>query len=147
MSLLFISDDQNTGASASASVLPVNIQGWSLLRLTGLNSLLFKGLSGVFSITMFWRHQFFGILPSLWSRSHNHTWPLGGPEPWLYGPLLAEQCHHFLAKKQSSSNFMAAVTICSDFRAQAEEICHYFHLFPFYLPWSNGARCHDLSFF
>ena len=37
MSCLFISDDQNTGASASASVLPVNIQGWSLLRLTGLS--------------------------------------------------------------------------------------------------------------
>ena len=37
-------------------------------------------------------------------------------------------------------------TICSDFGAQEEEICHYFPLFPFYLPWNNGARCHDLSF-
>ena len=34
---------------------------------------------------------------------------------------------------------MAAV-ICSDFRSPKEEICHYFHFFPFYLPWSNGAR-------
>ena len=42
---------------------------------------------------------------------------------------------------------MALVTICSDFRAQKEEICHYFHLFPFYLPCSNGAGCHDISFF
>ena len=42
---------------------------------------------------------------------------------------------------------MAAVTICSDFRAQGEEICHYFHLSPFYLPSSNGATCHDLNFF
>ena len=42
---------------------------------------------------------------------------------------------------------MAAVTIHSDFRAQEEEICYYFHFFPFCLPWSNGARCHDLSFF
>ena len=42
---------------------------------------------------------------------------------------------------------MAAVSIRSDFRAQEEEICHYFHLFPFCLPWSNGARCHNLSFF
>ena len=32
------------------------------------------------------------------------------------------------------------------FRYQEEEICHYFQLFPFCLPWSNGARCHDLSF-
>ena len=39
-------------------------------------------------------------------------------------------CHCFPAKKQSSSDFMAAVIICSDFGAQEEEICHYFHLFP-----------------
>ena len=41
---------------------------------------------------------------------------------------------------------MATVTICSDSGAQEEEICHYFHLFTFYLPCSNGAGCHDLSF-
>ena len=42
---------------------------------------------------------------------------------------------------------MAAVTDCRDFGAQGEEICHYFHLFPICLPWSNGARCYDLSVF
>ena len=41
---------------------------------------------------------------------------------------------------------MAAVTICCHFRAQEEEICHCFHWFPFYLPWSNGTGCQDLSF-
>ena len=46
-----------------------------------------------------------------------------------------------------SSDFMAEVTIHSDFRAKEEEICHYFHRFSLYLPWSNGARCHNLSFF
>ena len=64
MSQLFTSDEQNTGASASASLLPVNIQDWSPLRLTGLISLLSKGFSGVFASARFWRHQFFGILPS-----------------------------------------------------------------------------------
>ena len=64
VSRLFASDDQNTGASASASVLPVNIQGWSSLRLTGLISLLSKGLSGVFSSSTVQKHQFFSILPS-----------------------------------------------------------------------------------
>ena len=44
MSHLLASDDQNTWASASASVLPVNIQGWSPLRLAGFISLLSKGL-------------------------------------------------------------------------------------------------------
>ena len=49
MNPLFVRGDQNTGASASASVLPVNIQGWLRLRLIGLISLLPKWLSGVFS--------------------------------------------------------------------------------------------------
>ena len=49
---------KNTGASASASVLPVNNQGWSPLILTGLISLLCKGLSGVFSSITVQRHQF-----------------------------------------------------------------------------------------
>ena len=49
--------------------------------------------------------------------------------------------------RSNCSDFMSAVTIHSDFRAQEEEICHYVHLFLFYLPWSNGAECHDLSFF
>ena len=41
---------------------------------------------------------------------------------------------------------MAAVTICSDFGAQANKVCHYFHCFPIYLPWSDRTRCHDLIF-
>ena len=76
MSRLFPSYGQNTGTSASvsSSVLPVNIQGWSPLRLTGLIPLLSEGLSWVFSSTVIQSHQFLGILPSLRSSSHNHTW-------------------------------------------------------------------------
>ena len=51
MSQLFASDDQNTGVSASASVLPMSIWGWFPSRLTDSISLLSKGLSGVFSST------------------------------------------------------------------------------------------------
>ena len=75
MSWLFASGDQNTGVSASASVIPMSIQGWFLLKLTCLISLLSKGLSRVFSSTTVGTHQFFGSLPSLWSSSHNHTRP------------------------------------------------------------------------
>ena len=71
-----LENDQN---SASASVLPLNIQDWFPFRLTGLISLLSKALSGVFSSTTVRRHQFFGGLPSLWSSSHNRMWPLGRP--------------------------------------------------------------------
>ena len=56
MSQLFTSGGQRIGASASASVLPMNIQGWFPLGLTGLISLLSKGLSGVFSGTTVWKH-------------------------------------------------------------------------------------------
>ena len=41
---------------------------------------------------------------------------------------------------------MAAVTVCSDFRAQENQVSHCFHCFPIYLPWSDGTRCHDLVF-
>ena len=58
MSWLFASDGQSTGASASASILPMNIQGWFPLRLTGLISLLSKGLSRVFSSTTVQKHSF-----------------------------------------------------------------------------------------
>ena len=43
--------------------------------------------------------------------------------------------------KQSSSDFIAALAIHRDFRAQEEEMCHCFHITPFYLPWSNGSGC------
>ena len=90
MSQLFASDDQNTGVSASTSVLPRSIQGWFPLRLTGLISLLSKELSGVSSSTTVQKHQFFGTLPSVPSSSHNCTWPLGRPKTRLHGPLSAE---------------------------------------------------------
>ena len=70
VSQLFISGGQSIGASASASVLPVSIQGWFPLELTGLISLLSRGLSRVFSNTTVQKHQFFGAQPSLGSNSH-----------------------------------------------------------------------------
>ena len=45
-----------------------------------------------------------------------------------------------------SFNFMAAVTICSDFGAEENKICHCFHFSSIYLPWNDGTRCHDLIF-
>ena len=43
-----------------------------------------------------------------------------------------------------SFNFMAAVTICSDFGAQENKACHCFRCFPIYLPWSDGTGCHEM---
>ena len=79
MSWLLASGSQSIGASASASVLPMNIQSWFPLGLTGLISLLSKGLSRVFSSTTVWKHQFFSAQPSLQSKSHIHTWLIEKP--------------------------------------------------------------------
>ena len=77
MSQMFVSADQNTGASASSSVMMMNIQGWSPLRLTSLISLLSKELSGVFSSTTVQRHRFFGA-------PHLH-----------YCPVFTTACDHW----------------------------------------------------
>ena len=69
----FLPGGQSTGASASASVLSMNIQDLFPLGLTGLISLQPKGLSRVFSNTTVQNHQFFGAQPFLWSNSHTHT--------------------------------------------------------------------------
>ena len=74
VSYLFASSGQSTGISASASVLPMNIQDWFPLRWMGWISLQFKGLSKVFSNSTVQEHQFFGAQPSLRSNSHTHTW-------------------------------------------------------------------------
>ena len=79
MSHLFISGGQSIGASASASVLSTNIQGWFPLELTDLISFLSKGLLRVFSSITIWKLQFFSTQPSLQSNSHIHTWPQEKP--------------------------------------------------------------------
>ena len=69
ISQLFASCTQSIGASPSATIFPMNIQGLFLLELTDVMSLQFKGLSRVFSSTTHQKHQFFGSQPSLWSSN------------------------------------------------------------------------------
>ena len=78
MSQSFTWGGQSIGVSASASVLPMNTQGWSL-EWTGWISLQSKGLSRVFSNTTVQKHQFFRAQPSSQSNSHIHTWLLEKP--------------------------------------------------------------------
>ena len=79
VSQFFPSGGQSTRASASVSVLPMNIQDWFPLGLTVLTSLQSKGFSRVFSNTTVQKYQFFSLQPSLWSKSHIHTWLLEKP--------------------------------------------------------------------
>ena len=79
VSQLFAWGGQSIGVSASASVLPMNTQDWSLLEWTAWISLQSKGLSRVFSNTTVQKHQFFCAQLSSQSNSHIHTWPLEKP--------------------------------------------------------------------
>ena len=78
-SQLFASGGWNIGATASASVLPMDIQDWFPLGWTGVISLRSKGLSRVFSSTTVPKHLSFGTEASLWSNSHICTWLLEKP--------------------------------------------------------------------
>ena len=71
MSQLYATGGQSF--EASASVLPMNIQSWIPLGLTGWSSLLFKVLSRVFFSTTVWKHHFLNAQASLWSNSHIST--------------------------------------------------------------------------
>ena len=74
MSQFFASGGQSIGVSASASVVPMDVQDWFPLGWTGWISLQSKGLSRVFSNTTIQKHQFFGAQLSVWSSFHIHTW-------------------------------------------------------------------------
>ena len=79
MNQFFTSGGQSIGDSASASVLPMNIQNWFPLGWTGWISLQSKGLSRVVSNTTVEKHPFFSAQLSSQSNSHIHTWPLEKP--------------------------------------------------------------------
>jgi len=156
MSWLITSGSQSIRASTSASVLPVNIQGWFPLELSSWISLQSKGLSRAFSSTRIQKHQFFSTQPSLWFISHIHTCLLKKPLALTIQPFvrkvmslifntLSRSVIAFLPRSKRHI-FVAAVTVCSAFGAQENEICHRFYFSLFYLPSSDGTGFHDLSF-
>ena len=81
-----------------------------------------------------------------WKTIALTIWIFVGKVISLLFNTLSKVCHSFPSKGQESFNFMATVTICSDLGAQENKTCHCYHLFPFYLPWRDGTKSHDLSF-
>ena len=90
VSQFFTWGGQSIGVSASAPELPMNIQDWFPLGLTGWISLQSKGLSRVFSNTPVQKHQFFSAQFSLYFNSHIHTSFLEAPWLWLDRTLFAK---------------------------------------------------------
>ena len=148
MSWFFASGDQSIGASASASVLPMNIQGWVPLGLTGLISVQSKSLLQHQNLkaSILWLSAFFMV---------QHSYPY-----MTIGKTVALTMHTFVGKMISlpfnilsrflitfipSSKCLLISWLPSQFWS-LNKICHCFHFFPSYLPQSDGTRCHDLSF-
>ena len=73
-------------------------------------------------------------------------WTFLGKVMSLLFNMLCRLVITFLPRTKCLFNFMAAVTICSDFGAPENKVSHCFHCFPIYLPWSDGTWYHDLSF-
>ena len=153
MSQFFASGRQSIGVSVSALVLPMNIQDWFPLGWTGCISFQSKGLARVFSNTTVQKHRCFSAQISLIVQL-SHPYMTTGKNialtRWIFFgkvmPLFSTcwyVAHNFSSKEQASFNFMAAVTICSDFGVQKNKVCLYFHCFPIYLPWSDGTGCHE----
>ena len=151
-SKLFASGGQSIGASASASVFPVNIQGWFPLGLTGLISVEFKGLERVFFNITVWKHlalSFFMVQCSHPDMTTGKTialteWTFVGKAMSLLSNMLSRLAIAFLPRVKRL-NLMAAVTIHCVFGVQKNKVCHYFHFSPINMSWSDGAKCHDLS--
>ena len=146
-SQVFESDNQNIGASTSATVLPMNIQGWLPLGLTGLN-LQLEWHSRIFSTTI-GKYQFFSTWSSLWSTSHIHTWLQEKPELWLYRPLSTKWCFCFLicylccprfpSNEHVSFNFHGCSHSLKVFWSPRKSVIASIFL-PLYLPWSDGTE-------
>ena len=90
MNRLFASGSPSIGASTSASVLTMNIQGWFPLGKTGLISLPSKGLSKVFSSTTVRRHQFFSDLNLIEDKINEWIYSLPQWNEWMCKFLLSQ---------------------------------------------------------
>ena len=154
MSQFFASGSQSIVSSVSALELPMNIQGWFPSGLTGLISLQSMG-SQVVSRTV-WKHQFFWCsVFFIVKLSHPHM-PTGKTIALTRRAfvskvmaLLFNMLSRFVRAFLPRSKHLLVSWLQSPspvFLEPKKIVSHYFHCFPIYLPWSDGARCHDLSF-
>ena len=157
MSQFFTSAGQSIGVTASASVLPMNIQNWFPLGWTGWISLQSKGLSRVFSNTTVQKHQFFGTQLSLSSNSHIHTWLLEKPYLWTRRTFVGKAMSLLLnmlfrlvitflprSKRLLISWLQSPSAVILEPRKIKSLIVSI--VSPSNCHGSDGTRCHDLSF-
>ena len=170
MSQFFPSGGQSIGVSASASVFPMNIQDWFPLGRTGWISLQSKGLSKVFSNTIvqsinslalsflysptltsicdYWKnHSFVGKVMSLLFNMLSRLVIAFLPRSnyllisWLTSPSAV-----ILEPPKIKSVSIVSPSICHLSTVFCVQKLNLWYLLKNHLPWSDGTRCHDLSF-
>ena len=156
ISQFFASGGLSFGASASPSVLPMNIQDWFPLGLTGLISLQSKGLSRVFSNTsskasVLWCSAFFIVQLSYLYMTTGKTIALTrrtffGKVTSLLLTRLSRLVVAFLPRSKRLLISWLQSPSAVILEPHQNKVSHCFHGFPIYLPWSDGIGCCDLSF-
>ena len=155
MSQLFTSGDQSIGASALVSVIPMNIQGWSPLRLTGLIPAVQGSLKSLFQ-----HHSSKASslqCSSIFIVQLSHTYMTTGKTIALTKPtfvskvisLLFNMLSRFIIAFLPRSKRQLIPWLQSPSAVILEPkkiVCHSFHSFPIYLPWSDGTGCLILVF-
>ena len=144
--------------SFSFSISPSNEHpGLITFRMDWLDLLAVQATLNSLLQTMVQKHQFFEAQLSSQSNSHIHTWTLEKPLPWLDGPLLANLMSLLLNMlsrlvitflPRSKGLLISWLQSPSAVMLEPKKIKvqHCFHCFLIYFPWSDGTRCHDLSF-
>ena len=151
-SRLFTSGGQSIRASASASVLPMNIQDWFPLHLTVLISLLSKGSQESSPEPQFKSTN--SLVPLLWSNSHKTTgktialtvWTFVGKVMSLLFNTLSRFIIAFLPRSMClwiSWLQSPSAVILEPKKIKSVTVSIFS---PIYLPWSDGTRCLELSF-
>ena len=160
VSWLFESGGQSIGASASATVLAMNVQGWFPLGLTGLIPLQSKGLLEGKKKSLLQYHNLKGLIlqhSAFFMVQLSHLYMILKNHSFDYMDLCQQSYvsafntlfrfviaflprikHLLISWVQSTSTVIL--------EPRNNKICHYFCFFPFCLSWSDGTRCHDLSF-
>ena len=156
MSQLFAWGGQSIGVSASTSVLPVNTQDWSPLGWTGWISLQSKGLKSLLQhhsakASILRCSAFFTV-----QLSHSYMTPgktialtrrtFVGKVMSLLFHMLSRLVITFLprSKRLLISRLQSPSAVILE--PPQIKVWHCFHCLPIYFPWSDGTRCHDLSF-
>ena len=149
MSRFFTWGGQSIGVSASASVLARNIQDWSPLGWTGWISLLSKWLSRV-SPTLQFKSNSSLVLNFLYMTSGKTIAltrrTLVGKVMSVLFTMLSRLVIAFLTRSKRLLISWQQSPSEVNLETRKNKVCHCFHCLPIYLPWSDGTRCHDLSF-